>query len=61
MMSEARATRKGDVRLAYLRNRYAILFYTLLLTTVAVPLFAAFELMGGDGPVDGATVVAIVP
>jgi hypothetical protein len=46
MMSEARATGKGDVRLAYLRNRYAILFYTLLLTTVTVPLFAAFELTG---------------
>jgi len=31
---------------AYLRRRYAILFYTLLLTMVAVPLVAAFELSG---------------
>jgi voltage-gated potassium channel Kch len=31
---------------AYLRRRYAILFYTLLLTMVAVPLVAAFELKG---------------
>ena len=32
------------LRRAYLRRRYAILFYTLLLTIVAVPLVAAFEL-----------------
>jgi Ion channel len=32
------------MRRAYLRRRYAILFYTLLLTIVAVPLVAAFEL-----------------
>lgn len=31
---------------AYLCRRYAILFYTLLLTTVAVPLVAALELSG---------------
>src|SRR5207244_11310638 len=31
---------------AYLRRRYAILFYTLLLTMVAVPLVAAFEMTG---------------
>lgn len=31
---------------AYLCRRYTILFYTLLLTMVAVPLFAAFELTG---------------
>lgn len=30
----------------YLCRRYTILFYTLLLTMVAVPLFAAFELTG---------------
>ena len=34
------------VRRIYLRRRYAILFYTLLLTMVAAPLFAAFELKG---------------
>ncbi len=31
---------------AYLRRRYAILFYTLLLTIVAAPVVAAFELKG---------------
>jgi Ion channel len=31
----------------YLRHRYAILFYTLLLTMVAAPLSAAFGLTGG--------------
>jgi hypothetical protein len=31
---------------AYLRRRYAVLFYTLLLTMVAVPLVAAFGLTG---------------
>jgi len=31
---------------AYLRHRYSILFYTLLLTTAAAPLFAAFGLTG---------------
>lgn len=31
---------------AYLRHRYAILFYTLLLTMVVAPLVAAFELTG---------------
>ena len=34
------------LRLAYLRRRYAILFYTLLLTMVAAPVFAALELAG---------------
>jgi len=32
---------------AYLRRRYAILFYTLLLTIVAAPVFAALEFPGG--------------
>ena len=31
---------------AYLRRRYAILFYTLLLTMVAAPILAAFEFKG---------------
>src|SRR5262245_64543297 len=31
---------------AYLRRRYAILFYTLLLTMVAAPVLAAFDLKG---------------
>jgi voltage-gated potassium channel len=35
-----------ELRRAYLCRRYAILFYTLLLTMVAVPLVAAFELKG---------------
>ena len=30
----------------YLRRRYAVLFYTLLLTMVVAPIFAAFELKG---------------
>ena len=34
------------LRRAYLRRRYAILFYTLLLTMVAAPVVAAFELKG---------------
>lgn len=34
------------LRRAYLRRRYALLFYTLLLTMVAAPVFAAFELAG---------------
>jgi hypothetical protein len=32
---------------AYLRQRYAVLFYTLLFTMVAAPGFAALELPGG--------------
>jgi len=32
---------------AYLRQRYTILFYTLLLTMVAAPIFAALEFSGG--------------
>lgn len=31
---------------AYLRHRYALLFYTLLLTMVAAPIFTALELSG---------------
>ena len=31
---------------AYLRRRYAVLFYTLLITVVAAPVVAAFELRG---------------
>jgi len=34
------------IRSTYQRYRYAILFYTLLLTMVAAPLFAAFEFAG---------------
>ena len=48
-MSEVPASGKGGIGglgLAYLQHRYATLFYTLLLTVVAVPLFAAFELTG---------------
>jgi voltage-gated potassium channel len=48
-MSEAFGIRAAGLRAlgnAYLCRRYAILFYTLLLTMVAVPLVAAFELSG---------------
>src|SRR5207237_5712408 len=48
-MSEAIRIRAGGLRAlgnAYLCRRYAILFYTLLITMVAVPLVAAFELSG---------------
>jgi len=48
-MSEAIRIRVGGLRAlgnAYLCRRYAVLFYTLLLTLVAVPLVAAFELSG---------------
>lgn len=48
-MSEAIGIRAPGLRAlgnAYLCRRYAILFYTLLLTMVAVPLVAAFELAG---------------
>jgi Ion channel len=41
-----RATAQHALRSAYLPRRYAILFYTLLLTMVAAPVFAAFELRG---------------
>ena len=34
------------LRRPYLRQRYTILFYTLLLTMVAAPVFAALELPG---------------
>ncbi|HEU4345067.1 MAG TPA: ion channel [Candidatus Binatia bacterium] len=37
---------QGALRSAYFRHRYAILFYTLLLTMVAAPLFAAFSFTG---------------
>jgi voltage-gated potassium channel len=48
-MSEAIGIRAGGLRAlgnAYLCRRYAILFHTLLLTMVAVPLVATFELSG---------------
>lgn len=48
-MTEAIETAIGGLRAlgsAYLCRRYAILFYTLLLTMVAAPVFAAFELKG---------------
>ena len=34
-----------DLRSMYLRRRYGILFYTLLLTLVAAPLFSAFDVL----------------
>jgi voltage-gated potassium channel Kch len=37
---------RGALANAYFSQRYAILFYTLLLTLVASPLLAAFELSG---------------
>jgi len=48
-MSEAVEDGVGGLRAlgrTYLCRRYTILFYTLLITMVAVPLFAAFELTG---------------
>ncbi|HUR70548.1 MAG TPA: potassium channel family protein [Candidatus Limnocylindrales bacterium] len=48
-MSQGAAVGAGGLRewgRAYLRRRYAILFYTLLLTMVAAPVFAAFEFKG---------------
>jgi voltage-gated potassium channel len=48
-MSLATGDRPGGlrkIRSTYQRYRYAILFYTLLLTMVAAPLFAAFEFAG---------------
>ena len=48
-MSEVMEDRAGGLhglQSAYLPRRYAILFYTLLLTMVAAPVFAAFELTG---------------
>jgi voltage-gated potassium channel Kch len=48
-MSEVMEDRAGGLHAlqgAYLPRRYAILFYTLLLTMVAAPVFAAFELTG---------------
>jgi hypothetical protein len=43
---ESRPTGIHALGNAYLSRRYAILFYTLLLTVVAVPLAAALELTG---------------
>jgi hypothetical protein len=48
-MSEGAVVGVGGLRRlgrAYLRQRYAFLFYTLLLTMVAAPVFAALELKG---------------
>lgn len=45
-MSEIIGDRRRAFGNAYLCRRYAILFYTLLLTTVAAPLIAALELSG---------------
>jgi hypothetical protein len=48
-MSEVIENHAGAMRAfasTYLRRRYTILFYTLLLTMVAAPLFAAFGLTG---------------
>ena len=48
-MNDSGVVATGGLRVlgrAYLRRRYAILFYTLLLTMVAAPVFAAFELKG---------------
>src|SRR3972149_9545202 len=49
-MSDTGVVRTGrlrDLGRAYVRQRYAILFYTLLLTMVAAPGFAAVEFPGG--------------
>ena len=45
-MSDSGDVGAGGLRRAYLRQRYTILFYTLLLTMVAAPVLAAFELTG---------------
>ncbi len=48
-MREATDNPGGGLRAlgkAYLRRRYAVLFYTLLLTIVAVPVLSALELQG---------------
>ena len=48
-MNDTGAVATGDLPVlwrAYSRRRYAILFYTLLLTMVAAPVVAAFELKG---------------
>ena len=49
MINDTSVATTGGLRApgrAYLRRRYGILFYTLLLTMVAAPGFAAFELKG---------------
>jgi len=45
-MSEIIGVRRRAFGNAYLCRRYAVLFYTLLLTTVAAPLVTALELSG---------------
>ena len=48
-MNDSGVVATGDLRVvgrAYLRRRYAILFYTLLLTLVAAPIVSALELKG---------------
>ncbi|TMA83127.1 MAG: hypothetical protein E6J74_36760 [Deltaproteobacteria bacterium] len=49
-MNDTGVVATGGLRVlgrAYVRRRYAILFYTLLLTMVAAPVFAALEFPGG--------------
>ena len=65
-MSETGALGAGGLpalRRAYLRQRYAFLFYTLLLTMVAAPVFAAFELKGAliELFLAGNLLVAVMP
>jgi hypothetical protein len=38
--------RRDDFVLAYLRNRYRILFYTVLLTLISIPILSAFKFRG---------------
>ena len=48
-MNDSGVVATGGLRVvgrAYLRRRYAILFYTLLLTLVAAPIVSALELRG---------------
>ena len=49
-MTDTAVVRRGFLRelgRAYLRQRYTLLFYTLLLTMAAAPVFAALEFPGG--------------
>jgi hypothetical protein len=52
-----------DLGRIYLRRRYGILFYTLLLTLVAAPLFSAFDVLATviDGLLAVSLLAAVLP
>lgn len=62
-MKSARKSILGDIAGAYLRRRYSILFYSLLLTMVAAPILSALKLSGTlfESLVAASLLAAIIP